>query len=54
MIGRGPAFAAGALAVGALAWWLAPVLLALVGLGELAIVGQVCVVVAALSGLEAA
>lgn len=53
MIRRGPVFAAGALAVGTLAWWLAPFLLALVGLGDLAIVGQVCVVVVVLSGLEA-
>lgn len=45
---------AGSLAVAVLAWWLAPAVLAFVGLGDAGMVGQVCLTVLALSGLETA
>ena len=43
---------AGSLAVAVLAWWLTPAVLAFVGLGDARMVGQVCLTVLALSGLE--
>ena len=49
---RGVAFSAGALAIAALVWWLAPDLLALAGLGDFGVVGRVCLTVLALSVLE--
>jgi len=51
-MGRGMAFSAGSLALAALAWRLSPRLLALAGLGDLGVVGQLCLTVLALSALE--
>jgi len=45
-------FSAGALALAALVWWVAPDLLALAGIGALGVVGRVCLTVLALSVLE--
>lgn len=52
MTWRPIAFSAGALAIAAVAWWLAPMLLVLAGLGDLGVLGRVCLTVLALSGLE--
>ncbi len=49
---RGMAFSAGALALAALVWCVAPGALGLVGLGELGVVGRVCLTVLVLSVLE--
>lgn len=49
---RGMAFSAGSLALAALVWRVAPRLLAVAGLGDLGVVGQVCLTVLALSALE--
>ncbi len=50
--GRGMAFSAGSLALAALVWRLSPRLLALAGLGDLGLVGQLGLTVLALSALE--
>jgi len=50
--GRGMAFSAGSLALAVLVWRLSPRLLALAGLGDLGVVGQLCLTVLALSALE--
>jgi hypothetical protein len=49
---RGIALSVGSLALAALVWRFSPRLLALVGLGDLGVVGQVGATVLALSALE--
>jgi hypothetical protein len=49
---RGVALSAGSLAVAGLVWWQTPGLLALAGLGDLGVVGRLCLTVLALSVLE--